>query len=89
MTRAPASAAEKTQSAAITAEFAMTDADFRQIAEMLHADAGIHLPEAKAALVYARLAKRMRALGQGAFATIAISSPARTGATNASRCWPR
>jgi len=44
-------------------EFVMTASDFRQIAAMLHADAGIHLPESKATLVYSRLAKRLRALG--------------------------
>jgi chemotaxis protein methyltransferase CheR len=44
-------------------EFVMTAADFQQIATMLHADAGIHLPESKATLVYSRLAKRLRVLG--------------------------
>ncbi len=44
-------------------EFLMTSSDFRQIAAMLHADAGIHLPESKATLVYSRLAKRLRTLG--------------------------
>jgi chemotaxis protein methyltransferase CheR len=34
---------------------------------MLHADAGIHLPETKAALVYSRLARRLRALGLASF----------------------
>jgi chemotaxis protein methyltransferase CheR len=48
-------------------EFVMTAADFRQIATMLHADAGIHLPESKATLVYSRLAKRLRALGLKSF----------------------
>ncbi|MGO9132976.1 MAG: CheR family methyltransferase [Methylovirgula sp.] len=48
-------------------EFPMTAADFRQIATMLHADAGIHLPESKATLVYSRLAKRLRALGLKSF----------------------
>jgi chemotaxis protein methyltransferase CheR len=48
-------------------EFVMTAADFRQIAAMLHADAGIHLPESKATLVYSRLAKRLRALGLKSF----------------------
>ena len=48
-------------------EFVMTSADFRQIAAMLHADAGIHLPESKATLVYSRLAKRLRALGLKSF----------------------
>lgn len=68
MTRAPISAIDNRQeSTAITAEFVMTDADFRQIAEMLHADAGIHVPRGKAALVYSRLAKRLRALGLKSF----------------------
>ncbi len=44
-------------------EFLMTSSDFQQIAAMLHADAGIHLSESKATLVYSRLAKRLRALG--------------------------
>jgi chemotaxis protein methyltransferase CheR len=44
-------------------EFLMTSSDFQQIAAMLHADAGIHLPESKATLVYSRLAKRLRSLG--------------------------
>ena len=48
-------------------EFLMTSSDFHQIAAMLHADAGIHLPESKATLVYSRLAKRLRALGLSNF----------------------
>ena len=48
-------------------EFLMTPADFRQIATMLHADAGIHLPKLKATLVYSRLIKRLRALGLKSF----------------------
>ena len=48
-------------------EFVFTGEDFRQIAAMLHADAGIHLPESKATLVYSRLAKRLRALGLQSF----------------------
>jgi chemotaxis protein methyltransferase CheR len=51
----------------IPGEFVMTNADFRQIATMLHADAGIHLAEAKATLVYSRLAKRLRILGLQSF----------------------
>eukprot|EP01042_Synura_sphagnicola_P011295 gene11295-14440_t len=34
---------------------------------MIHADAGIHLQESKATLVYSRLAKRLRALGLESF----------------------
>lgn len=51
----------------VAGEFRMTNADFRQIAAMLHADAGIYLPESKATLVYSRLAKRLRALGLQSF----------------------
>jgi chemotaxis protein methyltransferase CheR len=49
-------------------EFLLTRGDFRKISEMIHSDAGIDLSESKAALVYARLAKRMRALRLQAFA---------------------
>jgi chemotaxis protein methyltransferase CheR len=48
-------------------EFVLSREDFRQIAAMLHADAGIHLLETKAALVYSRLARRLRALGLASF----------------------
>jgi len=51
----------------VAGEFLMTNTDFRQIAAMLHADAGIYLPESKATLVYSRLAKRLRALGLQSF----------------------
>ncbi len=47
----------------VQGEFRFTQSDFRNIAAMLRADAGIALPEEKATLVYARLAKRVRALG--------------------------
>ena len=48
-------------------EFVLSRDDFRQIAAMLHDDAGIYLAESKAALVYSRLAKRLRALGLASF----------------------
>jgi chemotaxis protein methyltransferase CheR len=51
----------------VEGEFAFTAHDFRNIAAMLHADAGIALVEAKANLVYSRLAKRLRILGIGSF----------------------
>lgn len=51
----------------VDGEFAFTDADFRKISAMVHGDAGIHLPDAKATLVYSRLAKRLRALGLTSF----------------------
>jgi chemotaxis protein methyltransferase CheR len=43
--------------------FPFTEHDFREICAMLHEDAGIFLTDAKAPLVYSRLAKRLRALG--------------------------
>ncbi len=48
--------------ALVQGEYHFTEADFKGVAAMLHADAGIHLPPAKATLVYSRLAKRIRAL---------------------------
>ena len=51
----------------VPGEFLLTGEDFQAIAAMLHADAGIYLPEAKATLVYSRLAKRLRALGLESF----------------------
>jgi chemotaxis protein methyltransferase CheR len=51
----------------VEGEFLFTEADFQNIAKMLHDDAGIHIPEAKATLVYSRLAKRLRSLGLSSF----------------------
>ncbi|WP_297802664.1 protein-glutamate O-methyltransferase [uncultured Brevundimonas sp.] len=52
----------------VDGEFPFTQADFRHIASALHSHAGIALHEGKAALVYSRLAKRLRALGLRNFA---------------------
>ena len=52
----------------VAGEYPMTEHDFRRIAAMLDADSGIVLHEGKAALVYSRLAKRLRALGLRSFA---------------------
>ena len=38
----------------VEGEFVFRAEDFRQIAAMLHADAGIYIPDAKATLVYSR-----------------------------------
>ena len=46
----------------VDGEFPLFIEDFRAIAAMLQADAGIALSEAKATLVYSRLAKRLRTL---------------------------
>lgn len=56
------------EEALVQGEYHFTEADFRAVAAMLHADAGIHLPPAKATLVYSRLAKRVRALRLASFA---------------------
>jgi len=61
------SAAAPASANVVEGEFAFTEADFRKIAAMVHGDAGIHLPDAKATLVYSRLAKRLRALGLSSF----------------------
>ena len=58
-----AAAAAKGGEALLEGEFRFTYEDFRRISAMLHADAGIDLPESKTTLVYSRLAKRLRALG--------------------------
>src|SRR3954454_2559309 len=49
-------------------EFGFSRQDFRRIADMLHADAGIHLTETKAPLVYSRLVRRLREIGVESFA---------------------
>ncbi len=54
--------------ALVEGEYPFTTADFRAIARMLEEDSGIQLVEAKAALVYSRLAKRVRLLGLEDFA---------------------
>lgn len=48
-------------------EFAFSDANFREIAQIAKAEAGIDLPHSKATLVYSRLAKRLRILGLKTF----------------------
>lgn len=60
---AHAAALASPQASLVDGEFPLTAADFRALAEIMHAESGIHLPESKAALVYSRLAKRLRALG--------------------------
>ncbi len=48
-------------------EFALHRDDFARISSMIYEDAGIYLTDSKAALVYARLAKRLRVLQMDAF----------------------
>lgn len=49
-------------------EYSFSLEDFRRIAAIMHAEAGISLQENKATLVYSRLAKRLRLLGIDNFA---------------------
>ncbi len=51
----------------VDGEFVFRAEDFRRIAAMLHADAGIFLPDSKSTLVYSRLVKRLRLLGMASF----------------------
>lgn len=71
-------AAPKQQASLVDGEFPFTAADFRKLADVLHEASGIHLHESKAALVYSRLAKRLRALGLKNFReyTALITDPA-------------
>jgi chemotaxis protein methyltransferase CheR len=48
-------------------EFPFTTEHFRLISERVYRFSGIRLPEAKREMVYARLARRLRALGIGSF----------------------
>jgi chemotaxis protein methyltransferase CheR len=60
-------ASHKPQASLVDGEFPLTAADFRALADVMYATSGIHLQESKAALVYSRLAKRLRALGLRSF----------------------
>ena len=51
----------------VDGEFAFTAEDLRFIAAIVHEQSGIVLSDAKAALVYSRLAKRLRVLGLRSF----------------------
>jgi len=62
MKAALANTAGRPKKCLVDGEFPFTKDDFRQIADIAYADAGIDLCEAKASLVYSRLAKRLRAL---------------------------
>lgn len=51
----------------VDGEFVLTAEDFHKISAVIHAHAGIALAETKAALVYSRLARRLRLLGLESF----------------------
>jgi len=64
----PTSAPGLGASGAGDAEFAMTRADFDQVRRLIHRHAGIHLADGKEAMVYGRLARRLRETGHATFA---------------------
>lgn len=64
-----ASVARRSGEDAGEGEFPFTASDFRAIADLLYAASGIHLADAKAPLVYSRIAKRVRKLGLNSFRT--------------------
>ncbi len=64
----PAAARRHKKAEAITpGEYLFTADDFQQIATLIKEASGIHLTEAKASLVYSRLAKRLRTTGISSF----------------------
>ncbi|MEH6676187.1 CheR family methyltransferase [Phenylobacterium sp.] len=67
MTQTPESRRGAKNEGLVDGEFLLTTDDFRKIAQILHSHAGIALNEGKAALVYSRLAKRLRTLGLRSF----------------------
>jgi chemotaxis protein methyltransferase CheR len=68
MTTAPAlSKRDEAAESLSPGEYRFTPQDFARIAGYLYEDSGIYLPESKVALVYSRLAKRLRALGLESF----------------------
>jgi chemotaxis protein methyltransferase CheR len=67
MTRPAASERSMNDRTIVPGEYVLRHADFARIAALLHAEAGIYLPESKATLVYSRLGKRLRALGLESF----------------------
>jgi chemotaxis protein methyltransferase CheR len=72
MTPGVQKASSATPGALVTGEFAFSDANFREIARIAKAEAGIDLPQSKATLVYSRLAKRLRALGISTFSDYCV-----------------
>lgn len=67
MTSSIGSRGANAQTGLVEGEFHFTTDDFKKIAQILHSHAGIALADGKAALVYSRLAKRLRSLGLRSF----------------------
>ncbi|MBI1251532.1 MAG: chemotaxis protein [Alphaproteobacteria bacterium] len=65
MSAAPS--ARRKEGSLVDGEYPLSAKNFAHIAKLLRDTSGIHLPDAKATLVYSRLAKRLRALGLRSF----------------------
>jgi len=63
----PAFASSDLAIADASREFEFSDADFRDLAQYAHSKAGISLADSKRNLIYSRLSRRLRALGQTTF----------------------
>jgi chemotaxis protein methyltransferase CheR len=61
------SPASSRRESVVEGEYLFTADDFKRIAELLYETSGIALPDSKTALVYSRLAKRLRTLGLPSF----------------------
>jgi len=75
-----ATAAIRSEEPIVQGDFPFTQRDFRRIASILREESGIHLAEAKVALVYSRLAKRLRKTGIASFAEYCDIIESRDGA---------
>lgn len=67
MTHAPPESPQEPRSRSEAREFQFSGKDFARVKALIHQHAGIALTEAKQEMVYSRLARRLRALGQGNF----------------------
>jgi chemotaxis protein methyltransferase CheR len=61
-------AASMAANAGVSGDFALTDADFERLCELVRVHTGIALSEAKRQMVYGRLVRRLRALKLSSFA---------------------
>lgn len=67
MSAAPILQAGRPDDTLVSGDYPLLRRDLAEIADMIYADAGIHLNESKASLVYSRLSKRLRQIGLRSF----------------------
>ena len=60
-------------------EFSLSDADFERVRQLIYRRAGISLHEGKRAMVYSRLSRRLRDLGEASFSSYLQSLEQATG----------